>query len=133
MSNRFTEAVNLIMQRHQEYAPDAYEFMRQALDFTVEHQPDDKKGKHMDAMELYLGTCAYALDQFGTMAQEVLAFWGVKSSANVGDLVYNLIEVGVFSKQEGDTREQFDDLPDMGQLLTEPFLIELPDDDEFDA
>ena len=130
MPANFTDAVKLIMSRHPEYAPDAYEFMRQALDFAMEQQPADKKGKHLDAMELYLGMCAYALEQYGTMAKEVLAFWEVHNSSDVGNIVYNLIEVGVFGKQEGDTREQFDHLPDMDALLLEPFLVELPEEDD---
>lgn len=136
MPMSFAEAVEAIMRRHPEYAPDAYEFMRLALDYTVEQQPADKKGKHLDARELYLGTCAYALEQYGTMAREVLGFWGVNSSSDIGDLVYNLIEVGIFGKQEGDTREQFDHLPDMEQILLAPFVVSLDvddlDDDDFD-
>lgn len=136
MPMTFESAVEAIMQRHPEYAPDAYEFMRLALDYTVEQQPAEKKGKHLDARELYLGTCAYALEQYGTMAREVLGFWGVNSASDIGDLVYNLIEVGVFGKQEGDTREQFDHLPDMEQILLAPFAVSLDvddlDDTEFD-
>lgn len=129
MPMTFESAVEAIMQRHPEYAPDAYEFMRLALDYTVEQQPAEKKGKHLDARELYLGTCAYALEQYGTMASEVLGFWGVNSASDIGDLVYNLIEVGVFGKQEGDTREQFDHLPDMEQILLAPFAVSLDVDD----
>ena len=129
MPKSFAEAVEAIMQRHTEYAPDAYEFMRMALDYTVELQSGEKKGKHLDARELYLGACAYALEQYGTMAREVLGFWGVNSSSDMGDLVYNLIEVGVFAKQEGDTREQFDHLPDMEQVLLMPFTVNAEDED----
>lgn len=120
------------MSKHPEYAPDAYDFMRQALDFTVEQQPAEKKNKHLNAMELYLGMCAYALEQFGTMAADVLNFWGLSNSSDVGNVVYNLIEVGVFGKQEGDTREQFDNLPDMEKILMEPFTAELPEEGEWD-
>lgn len=132
MSTSFADAVSTIMARHPRYAPDAYEFMRAALDYTVAQQSAEDKGKHLEAMELYLGTCAYALDQYGSMAREVLAFWGVKSASDVGDLVYNLIEVGVFGKQESDKREQFDNLPDMEHLLLEPFLVECPEDENWD-
>ncbi len=130
MANSFEDAVDTIMLRHPEYAPDAYDFMRQALDFTIEHQPAERKGTHLDAMELYLGACSYALEQYGTMAREVLSFWGVNCSSDVGNVVYNLIEVGVFGKQDGDSREQFDCLPDMEHLLMEPFLVESSGDDE---
>lgn len=129
MHMTFESAVETIMWRHPEYAPDAYEFMRLALDYAVEKQPAEKKGKHLDARELYLGACAYALEQYGTMAREVLGFWGVNSASDIGDLVYNLIEVGVFGKQEGDTREQFDHLPDMEQILLAPFVVSIDAED----
>ena len=47
--------------------------------------------------------------------------WGITESTHVGDLVYNLIEVGVFGKQDGDRREQFDGLTPVAVLLDAPY------------
>ena len=65
--------------------------------------------------------CAYALEEYGPLALAVMEQWGVTESSHVGDLVYNLIEVGVFGKQEGDRREQFDGLTPVAMLLNAPY------------
>ena len=44
-----------------------------------------------------------------------------KSASDFGNIVYNLIEVGIFGKQKGDTREQFDELPNLSSVLNAPY------------
>lgn len=117
----FEEAVEALMQRHTEYAPDAYAFMRVALDETTRRLVHGGRSPHLSAEELYMGFCATALEEFGPMATAVMEHWGVLSSSDVGNIVYYLIEVGVFGKQEGDTREQFDGLPPLLSLLDAPY------------
>lgn len=51
----------------------------------------------------------------------MLEHWGISGSKDVGNIVYNLIDVGVFGRQESDTREQFDNLQPLGELLDTPY------------
>ncbi len=119
--NSFEEAVDNIVRRHPDYAPDAYAFMRAALDETSRKLAKRAEAPHLSAEELYLGFCTYALEEYGPLAAAVLEHWGINSSSDVGSIVYNLIEAGVFGKQDGDTREQFDNLIAPTQLLNAPF------------
>lgn len=112
------------MRRDKSYAPDAYPFMRQALDFAAEKYHKTSESPHLSAEELYYGFCACALEEFGPMAAAVMEHWGVGSSEDVGCLVYNLIRVGVFGKQESDRQEQFNNLPPLAELLDAPYLPE---------
>lgn len=41
------------------------------------------------------------------MAVTVLEFWGVRSCEDIGHLVFGLVDVGVFSKTESDTLDEF--------------------------
>lgn len=120
----FEDAVDAVMQRHPEYAPDAYAFMRAALDETSRKVVTPDRTPHLSAEELYLGFCAYALEEFGPMAAAVMEHWGISTSSDVGAIVYNLIEVGVFGKQSGDTREQFNGLAPLTALLNAPYETE---------
>lgn len=120
----FEDAVDAILRKHPEYAPDAYDFMREALDETARQMTAGRSNPHLSAEELYMGFCAYALHEYGPMAAAVMEHWGIENSSDVGNIVYNLIEVGVFGKQEGDTREQFNDLPPMHDILDFPYLPE---------
>lgn len=130
MPKSFEEAVDAIVEKHPEYASDAYEFTRASLDNATEHFCQNRANKHLSAEELYMGACAYALDEYGPLAWEVLRFWGMESAGDLGQVVYNLIEAGVFGKQEGDSLEQFRHLPDMRHLLRSPYLPENPPEEE---
>lgn len=121
MKQSFENAVATLVERYPEYTEEAYEFMRVALDSAVERFCKNDKSPHLSAKELYLGACAYALDEYGPLAADVLSFWGLNSSGDFGNVVYNLIEVGIFGKQKGDTREQFDELPDLRGVLNAPY------------
>lgn len=121
MQQSFQEAIDRIMRRHGEYAPDAYHFIRHALDFASRTLNKTAENPHLTAEELYMGSCAYATSEYGPLAAQVWEFWGINSSSDIGNIVYNLIEAGVFGKQKGDSREQFDGLPSPEFILNTPF------------
>ena len=123
MPFNFEDAVDEILRRDGSYAPDSYAFMRQALDYSAEQYHKGGDDPHLTAEELYLGFCSYALQEYGPMAAAVLEHWGILGSADVGNIVYNLIRVGVFGRQESDTREQFDHLQPLEELLDAPYKV----------
>lgn len=121
MARSFEEIIGDIVSRHEDYAPDAYDFLRQALDHSAQRFKQDRKTAHLSAEELYLGVCSLALEEYGPMAKSVLEYWGILSSVDVGEIVFRLIEVGVFGKQEGDTINQFYHLPALSTILDAPY------------
>ena len=135
MRNSFEDAVNELTAKYPQFAPEAYEFLRAGLDYTSEHLHGEVKQVHMTAEQLYLGSCAYALQEYGPLAQKLLEMWGICTSHDFGCVVYNLIEAGIFGKQKGDTQEEFDTLPDLTTLLDAPYigaLDECNDNDDDD-
>ncbi len=118
---QFDHAVEAITARHPEYAADAYTFIHESLNDTVQQLSKDGAPRHLSAEELYFGSCMFAVKQYGPLAIEVLNHWGIEDSSDIGNLVYNLIEEGIFGKQKEDAREQFDGLPDLKDLLDRPF------------
>lgn len=126
MPQSFEDAVDTIMSSHPEYAPDAYHFMRTALDSASRRFNKTAANPHLSAEELYLGFCAALLEEYGPLAKAVTEHWGIFQSSDVGAIVYNLIEVGVFGRQESDTQAQFDHLRRIDDILNEPYLPTTP-------
>ena len=120
----FEEAVALVVSRDPRYEPDAYAFLRQALDHTIRRlkKPADGPRRHVSGRELADGFRDLALREFGPMALRVLNHWGLKRSGDIGDLVYNLIETGVLGRSDEDRREHFDDVYDFERAFRFPFL-----------
>jgi uncharacterized repeat protein (TIGR04138 family) len=67
---------------------------------------------HVNAAELCDTLRKLALRQYGLLAATVLAHWGVRSTSDVGNIVYNMIEARGLEKTESDSRSDFDNLFD---------------------
>ena len=53
-----------------------------------------------------------ALERVGVLARVVLEHWGVRSSADIGDVVFTLVELELLMSQATDTRDEFADVFD---------------------
>jgi len=120
----FHQAVELIVTRDARYAPGAFFFLKEALDFTVQRVMEDNQGvpRHVSGPELLEGFRDHALEQFGPMASTLLRVWGVRCCADVGEMVFLLIESKVFGRQESDTKQDFHGVYDFHEAFTAPFL-----------
>ena len=118
-----------VLQRDRRYSRDAYVFVSEALQYTVE-----KLGRpgHVTGQALCRGLCEYALDQFGRLARSVLESWGLRRAEDIGEIVFNMVEVGLLRKTDEDRREDFAGAVDFEEALDKGFQLHLkpetPDD-----
>jgi uncharacterized repeat protein (TIGR04138 family) len=77
--------------------------------------------RHVTGQDLCEAIRRYALRQYGYMAKTVLNSWGVCSTGDFGELVYNLIRIGRMRKTKEDRREDFDDQYDFRTAFQEDF------------
>jgi uncharacterized repeat protein (TIGR04138 family) len=106
----FAEAIDRVISLDPRYDRDAYLFLRDALDFTVKQRKKMREGTgsgHVTGQQLLEGIRQYALKQFGPMVVTVLSYWGVARCEDFGEMVYNLIGIGVFGKTDADSLEDF--------------------------
>lgn len=122
----FNEALDIILEKCPGYDRDAYIFLRDALEFTVEREKRKKGGesRHVNAEQLLHGFRDFALKEFGPMVPTVVEYWGITSCGDVGKMVFNLIDAGVFGKTREDTIECFEDVFDFREAFVQPFLPE---------
>jgi len=93
-----------ILDKDKRYNPEAYSFIMTSLDYTMKNL--DRKG-HVTGQELSNGIRDYAKEQFGPMARLVLEKWGIKSTNDFGEIVFNLIDSGLLGKTDHDRKEDF--------------------------
>jgi uncharacterized repeat protein (TIGR04138 family) len=67
---------------------------------------------HVNAAQLCDAVRKLSLRQYGMLSATVLAHWGVRSTSDVGDIVFNLIAAGGLEKTESDSRSDFDNVFD---------------------
>ena len=100
--------------REQRFDERAYLFVLSALEFCQQRLPERR---HITGRELSLACRDLALDRFGVMAGIVLESWGVKSTADLGDAVFALVDLGLLMSQPTDTREEFIEVFDFDQAF----------------
>jgi uncharacterized repeat protein (TIGR04138 family) len=120
----FSEALDSIVSSDARYAREAYVFLRDALDFTTKQQKKVKGTtvRHVAGPELLDGVRIYALKEFGPMVITVFSYWGIRSSEDIGHMVFNLIDAGIFGKTEEDSLEDFKDVYDFQEAFVKPFV-----------
>lgn len=121
---QFEQSVQRILGRDRRYDPQAFFFVKEALDFTLQRVAGGNGGqaRHVSGQELLEGFRDCALEQFGPMASTLMEEWGVRCCQDVGDMVFLLIEEQVFGKQESDRREDFSGDFDLRESLVAPFV-----------
>jgi len=102
--SKFYDLVQEISLADKRYKPDAYEFVLQGLTFT---QKKLKKQAHLSGKELSYGLRDFAIDQYGALAQNVLAHWGITQTEDFGNIVFNMIEKKLLSKTQEDRLTDF--------------------------
>lgn len=106
------------------YDAGAYLFVREGLDYTLKllkkqgHSP----ARHVRGQELLDGLRQFALDEFGPLAKTVLNHWGVHHGEDFGEIVFNLVEIGVLGKTDEDSRADFKGGFDFDTAFVQPFL-----------
>ncbi len=94
--------------RDTRYRRDAYGFILSTLEF---HHSKTSDVGHIPAVELAQSVAELAIMKYGPMAEAVLDHWGIRSSFDVGTVVYNLIDIGILAKDDEDSLDDFAQLP----------------------
>jgi uncharacterized repeat protein (TIGR04138 family) len=119
----FDEALEQILAKDARFQRDVYLFLREALDFTQKLIGKENRGsiRHVSGQELLDGIRQFALQQFGPMAVTVFEEWGVRNCRDFGEIVFNMVEIGLLAKTDRDTRDDFQEGYDFTDVFRKPF------------
>ncbi|QDU58459.1 Minf_1886 family protein [Aeoliella mucimassa] len=129
-----------LLERDKRYKFDAYLFVFDALhygqtrlDMGKPYAPEeptdledfenleDQIEHHVSGQDLCEAIRQFALEQYGLMARAVLADWGIRSTGDFGNIVFNLIDIKKMKKTEHDRREDFENVYDFDQAFRQEF------------
>ena len=126
------------LERDPRYHRDAYLFVFEALRFAQQQLglgrgvADEESGsteeeRHVSGQQLCHAIRQYAVKQYGALAKCVLNHWGIQSTGDFGELVFNLIAIGQMRKTDSDRREDFDNVYEFHEAFRDPFGTLAPD------
>ena len=116
-NERFDDAVSAILSTDTRYPREAYTLITAALDYTIrgihaDRRAQDDDGPHVSGQQLAEGLRDYMLSV------------NINSTDDIGELVYNLIEVGAFGKTDSDKKSDFHAVYDFEETFVLPFRCE---------
>ena len=142
-----------LLQQDKRFKPEAYSFVYEVLDYAQnrlhlgeccpsepvvvapEFESDEQdqeidlsdgpgmESKHISGRDLAEAARQYALEMYGFMAKTVLEGFGIKSTGDMGEIVYNMIQIGRMRKTPDDSRQDFDDVYDFATAFDHDYVI----------
>jgi uncharacterized repeat protein (TIGR04138 family) len=112
-----------LLRRDKRYHLDAYVFVFDALRYAHEQlgigrspgsiedtvvANEAEEERHISGQQLCEAIRLYAVKQYGGLAKSVLNHWGIQTTGDFGEIVFNLISIGQMRKTDSDRREDFD-------------------------
>ena len=108
------EVLDRLRERHPRYHETAYLFVLSALHHVLERLTEPR---HITGRELAEGARDLAIQRYGPMARTVLEHWGIAGTADMGAIVFALVECGILIKQDEDSPGDFDALFDFEETF----------------
>ena len=94
-----------------------------ALLTDVVHYLSGEDGKHCSGEDILDEFKERALDQYGPLTYTVLTEWGIQSTEDIGEMMFNLTESGRIHKDENDTPESFANGYDFKETFLGPYQV----------
>lgn len=104
MEKTFDDMVEDIIKKDARYNEKTYYFVMNALHFT---QGKLNCQSHITGRELLEGIRELGIKLYGPMARTVFEHWGIYTTEDFGNIVFNMVEIGLMSKTEHDNIEEF--------------------------
>lgn len=130
------DPIHDLLERDRRYRFEAYEFILDGLEYAQrkvlataasEDGDDDggDEGHHVTGQQLCEAILEYALELYGMTAKCVLQHWGIRSTRDIGEIVFNMIEIEKMRKTDRDRIEDFDDVFDFDAAFRPGFRATL--------
>jgi len=120
----FAEVVEQICEKDLRFSSDAYHFVQEGLNHTLKSL---KRGgqhahRHVSGQELLHGLREFALKEYGPMSKAVLNEWGIKTTDDIGQIVFNLVSASVLGKNDTDSPSDFKNVFTFDDAFVKPFV-----------
>lgn len=120
--------LNELLKKDPRFPLDAYLLINDGLQYA--YRLTGRK-EHITARELLESIRQLMKERYGQMAKTVLNSWGIFTTDDIGRVVFNLIEAGLFLRSNTDRLEDFHAVYDFERAFVADYEIPvLPEEDK---
>lgn len=109
--------VKELVGRDGRFRVESYLFTLEGLGQALERNRSQGRRGHITPRELLLALRDEGRRQFGYLGRVVFEQWGVRNTGDFGEIVFQLADLKLLSKQDSDRREDFVDLFDFAEAF----------------
>lgn len=113
LKNEFKKIIESIVSHEKRYGRDAYKFVSAAVNYTVAQK--NAQG-HVNAHELLTGISEFALKEYSVFYEDIFKSWGINTAADIGNIVFSLIDQKALGASPKDSIEDFNTDFDLFEL-----------------
>jgi len=117
-----------IIRKDGRYPVEAFKFLHDGLDRAVRRRhgrAGPGRSHHVTGEEICLALRDLAIKRWGLLASTVLAKWHIQATIDFGEMVYLMIDRGVWNRTDDDSVEDFRDVYDFAAAFGGPGDFEL--------
>jgi uncharacterized repeat protein (TIGR04138 family) len=107
-----------IRERGDGYDERGYLFVLATIEYLQSRLP---ARRHVTGGELAWAVRDFARERFGLLARDVLGYWGIHRTEDLGRIVFTLVGVGLLSTQPMDREEDFAGVYDFADAFSQPY------------
>lgn len=118
--SRPAQSIEDVIKSDGRYPLSAFRFLHEGLERAVRsiHGRRRNRPQHVSGQQLCEALRELAVEQWGMLASPVLHRWGIRGTRDFGEMVFFLVNIGVWGAQESDRVEDFDDVFDLHAALS---------------
>ena len=87
-------------------------------------EPPGDASRDISAADICKAIKIYAVDMFGLLAKPTLNNWGIKSTADFGQIIFNLMKCEALLQSERDNIDDYNDVFDFDSAFEEQFSFD---------
>jgi uncharacterized repeat protein (TIGR04138 family) len=124
-----------VLARDPRYPIQAYAFVFEALEHAKSlkrplararsRSRSNAQSRHVSGRDLCASVRLLSLSHYGLMVMTVLSLWGIRSTSDIGEIVFNLIASGDLEKTPSDLRSDFDSVFDFETAFRREYVLSL--------
>lgn len=116
------DIIDSILQARSEYKREAYYYVARAIESLHDKiREEENRRRHISGRELVDGMISLAKEDYGYLAYAVFEEWGIRTTEDIGTIVFLMVEEGILAAQSSDSKKDFKDVCDLKKAFEEEY------------
>lgn len=116
------DVIERIASQNRGYEKEAFYYIARAIESSHEKiKKREKRKRHISGSELVEEIVDMAKEEYGYLAKTVFNEWRIKTTEDIGEIVFIMVKNGILSAQKSDSKDDFKNLFDFAKVFEKDY------------